>query len=135
MKAFSASPTEGMPPSFCNPELVIQLLDHPYMRVGSVDEYAHITVFRSRWTPPICSSCNQRVLAHPHGSKNARRAGLHDILRAAPGQVAFTNPLEQLNKEVKRRAVVVGIFPNEDSIVRLVGAVFLERNDLSPPRC
>jgi len=46
-----------------------------------------------------------------------------------------TNPLEQLNKEVKRRAVVVGIFPNEDSIVRLVGAVFLERNDLSPPRC
>jgi len=40
-----------------------------------------------------------------------------------------TNPLERLNKEVKRRAHVVGIFPNEDSIVRLIGAVLLEAND------
>src|SRR5512147_1202497 len=40
-----------------------------------------------------------------------------------------TNLLERLNKEVKRRADVVGIFPNEDSIVRLIGAVLLEAND------
>jgi putative transposase len=59
----------------------------------------------------------------------------HDVLafmdfpRAHWPKIYSTNPLERLNKEVKRRANVVGIFPNEPSIRRLVGAILLEQND------
>jgi transposase-like protein len=44
-------------------------------------------------------------------------------------QIASTNPLERLNGEVKRRSDVVGMFPNDRAVVRLVGALMLEQND------
>jgi putative transposase len=75
--------------------------------------------FRPRW-PKLAALMDEGehdVLAYL-GFPAQHRAKLHS-----------TNSLERLNKEVKRRADVVGIFPSEQSILRPIGAVLLEAND------
>ena len=45
-----------------------------------------------------------------------------------------SNHIERLNRELKRRSSVIGIFPNESSLIRLMGSVLIELNDSNPQR-
>ena len=64
-----------------------------------------------------------------HGRGRGRRARLHELSADHRPKIHSTNGLERLNGEIKRRTEVVGIFPNDEAIIRLVGAILLEQND------
>ena len=92
--------------------------------------------------PPTWGSARSCLKLSP-GQFAARCADRRELPREHWAQIASTNPLERVNRKIKRRTDVVGIggktaphavfrsasLPNDDAIIRLVGAIMLETND------
>ena len=122
----------------CRTHFMVNLL----AKVPKATQQAVATLVRSIFAQPDADSTHaqfEQVLEHletrfPDAAEllaNAREELLAFTAfpKAVWRQIWSNNPLERLNKEVRRRTDVVGIFPNRSALIRLVGAVLAEQND------
>ena len=85
--------------------------------MAQLHEVATLLAPRFPQAAELLEDAAEDVLAHLHFPREHRRR-LHS-----------TNPIERLHKEIKRRTRVVGIFPNRDSLMRMVGTLLAEQDD------
>ncbi|MFQ5745549.1 MAG: IS256 family transposase [Acidobacteriota bacterium] len=138
LKAAIASALPGSSWQRCRTHFMVNLL----AKVPKAAQQAVATLVRSIFAQPDAESTEgqfDQVLEHLEGSFPEAAELLADAREellafttfpwAARRQLWSNNPLERLNKEVRRRTDVVGIFPNRRALIRLVGAVLAEQND------
>jgi len=120
----------------------VHFLRNALAHAGKGQRQMVLAAINTAFAQDTCESASQqwRIVADQLRAKFPKLADLMDSAeadvlafmsfpKAHRTQIHSTNPLERLNAEIKRRTDVVGIFPNESAVIRLVGALLLEQND------
>jgi len=129
---------QGVGPARCRVHLMRNILSHvPRGQAEMVAAFVR-TIFAQPNAEQVHRQLRE-VSTRPERSLPKAAAVLADAEDDVTAYAAFprhhwrkigsTNPLERVNKEIKRRTDVVGVIPNDDAVLRLVGAILAEQHD------